>query len=271
MNKKIKAFFVDLDGTFLDQIDDTFSPVSQANLEKAKEVNKERNFIISTGRSNSEFVLNLAREINSKYIICQNGAVIVDKDNNILVNNLIENETAKSLKEFLEQKNLNYTINGDPIIYTNNEKNITLDRPWAKEFVKKSYKEANLEQNINRMLTFGLNSKELTKKLSNEILTKFPNLRTHIVSKGLSLEITNKNSTKGIGNLFICNLLNIKVDEAWHIGDSGNDICVKEQGFKLAIMANAIEEIKNEANFLSIENINSGVAKTIDLLDNMAK
>ncbi|WP_029512507.1 HAD hydrolase family protein [Mycoplasmopsis iners] len=267
MKKNYKAYFVDLDGTFIDQFDNPIYPVSQKNIEEAKKINQTKYLIISTGRSNSEFVMGLANKINSKYVICQNGAVIVDNNNNVLRMNVIDYDTSNRLKNFLENRNLSYTINGDPLIYTNNPESITLDRPWVREFKKVPYSQANLNQTINRFLAFGLPNVETTNKLSDEILKEFPELRTHKVSKGLSLEITNKNSTKGIGNLFICEKLGIDVKDAVHIGDSGNDIAVKEQGFDFIAMNNAIDSIKEYADFITVDYENGGVAKTIQELE----
>ncbi|MEA4115480.1 HAD hydrolase family protein [Mycoplasma sp. 744] len=268
MKSNIQAYFVDLDGTFLDQYDDPNYPVSQTNLQMAKKINQTKNFIISTGRSNSDFVVDLAKRINSKYLICQNGAIILDvKKNKILRNNLIDNETVHKIKNFMQINNLHYTINGDPIIYTNNPDKITLDRPWAKDFKKLPYEKANLNQEINRLLAFGLNTIEETNKLSEQIMQMFPNLRTHKVSKGLSLEITNALSTKGIGDEFVAKLLNVNLENVWHIGDSGNDISVKEQNIKLAVMQNAIDSIKKEADLITFDYQNAGVAKTIELLE----
>ncbi|EGV00042.1 cof family had hydrolase protein [Mycoplasmopsis columbina SF7] len=267
MKKNYKAYFVDLDGTFIDQHENELSPISEQNLEIAKEINKNKHFIISTGRSNSSFVMNLAKKINSKYVICQNGAVIVDVNNNVLRFNIIEKDLTYQLKDFLERKNLNYTLNGDPVIYTNDENSVKLDRPWAKKFTKAPYSKVNLEQTVNRFLAFGLPSEDATRQLAKEIETKFPELRTHLVSMGLSLEITNKLSSKGVGNKFICDLLQIDVKDAVHLGDSGNDICVKEENFDLVIMNNAIDSIKPYGDLIGEDYRNGGVAKTISKLE----
>ncbi|VEU78395.1 HAD-IIB family hydrolase [Mycoplasmopsis columbinasalis] len=263
MKKSYKAVFVDLDGTFLDNYENYENPVSQVNLDMARELNKNSHFIISTGRTNSDFVMNLARQTNSKYVICQNGAIIVDQNNNILRNNLISSADANAIKKYLEAKQIHYTINGLKKIFTCRPEAIKLNRPWAKEFVKLPYIIGELEMPINRLLAFGLATETQTCELAAEIESQFPNLRAFLVSNGLSLEITSKESSKGIGNQFVCDLLGISPTQALHIGDSGNDTCVKEQGFDLVLLDNALDSIKSYADHIGEHFRNGGFAKTI--------
>ncbi len=267
MKKQYKAYFIDLDGTFLDLPYDE-KQVSDFNVLVAQKINEKKPLIISTGRPNSPFVMDLAKKINAPYVIGQNGAVIVDQKNNLLRLRLIEDKIAQELKNFLEERSLYYTINGDEVIYGKSVHNFTFDRPWAQKFAKKTYAEANIQRDITRFLTFGLDIESIA-NLAKEIEIKFPMLRTHTVSKGYSLEITNKESTKGIGNEFICSLLNLKPEETLHLGDSGNDISVKENNFNFYAMANAPENIKKMADAVINSYENSGLGLFLNDLEDL--
>ena len=80
---KPEIYFIDLDGTTLD-LPKKSQKISDKNLNAIKKMNETTPIVFSTGRSNSEFVMNLAKQTNCKYVICQNGGLIVDINNNIL-------------------------------------------------------------------------------------------------------------------------------------------------------------------------------------------
>ena len=82
MDFKPQIYFIDLDGTTLD-LPKSKSKISRKNVEAIKKINKTKPVVFSTGRSNSAFVMDLLKETNSPYAICQNGGVIVDANNNI--------------------------------------------------------------------------------------------------------------------------------------------------------------------------------------------
>ncbi|VDR42557.1 HAD hydrolase family protein [Mycoplasmopsis caviae] len=100
MKRNIDAYFIDLDGTLLD-LPNGEETISEENVKAIVELNKSKPVVISTGRANSSFVLSLIDKLKCPYAVCQNGALIIDKNNNILAKYEIENGDVDSVVELL--------------------------------------------------------------------------------------------------------------------------------------------------------------------------
>lgn len=128
MNFKPQAYFVDLDGTMLD-LPKKEERISEQNIKTISSLNSNgRPVIISTGRANSDFVLNLAKKINAPYVICQNGGIIVDQNNKILKINEIKKDTVAEILKILIAEKMFFIINSGNTLYGPNRK-LKLIRP----------------------------------------------------------------------------------------------------------------------------------------------
>ncbi len=79
-----------------------------------------------------------------------------------------------------------------------------------------------------------------------------------------NLEASPAGINKGSGLIDLCNFLNVDLSETVAIGDGFNDKeILQTAGFAVA-MGNAREEIKQLANFVTLDNDNDGVANVIE-------
>ncbi|RMA79021.1 hypothetical protein JN00_0065 [Metamycoplasma subdolum] len=257
MNFKPEVYFSDLDGTFLD-LHKTEQIVSQTNIEAAFEVNKKKAFIFSTGRPNSPFVMRLAKQINSPYVICQNGAVIVDQNNNIIKTCEMDQETVNKVIQVLKEEKMMFILNSDGIIYGPKIKHWFFS-PWYKNNTKRTYEEFTKIDKATKIFTFG-KTKRGIKRLFKKLSERFINLSPHIVSKGYAIEITDFFATKGKAEHFVCNLLNVDPKKAIHFGDGGNDISTVPYVGAFVCMKNATKEIKKHATEIGLHFKNAGIA-----------
>ena len=198
---KPEIYFIDLDGTTLD-LPKKSQKISDKNLNAIKKMNETTPIVFSTGRSNSEFVMNLAKQTNCKYVICQNGGLIVDINNNILKKYEIQKDDVYEIEQLLKKEKMLFILNSGHTIYGTTAK-LRFISIWARNMEKKSYDEIPRATNATKILTFGKTKKGI-RMLRDLLLEKFINIAVHIVSKGYALEITNQNATKGEGDLFIC-------------------------------------------------------------------
>jgi len=85
-----------------------------------------------------------------------------------------------------------------------------------------------------------------------------------VVSSGNNnFEIMKKGASKGLAVKILAESLNIKQEEVMCIGDNENDLSmIKYAGLGVA-MGNGVNILKNEANYITDTNLNSGVAKVI--------
>nr|WP_264175108.1 HAD-IIB family hydrolase [Clostridium tagluense] len=78
------------------------------------------------------------------------------------------------------------------------------------------------------------------------------------------LEVMDKDCNKGYGVKVLGDMLGIKKEEIICIGDEANDIeMITYAGLGIA-MGNAIEELKDVAEYVTLDNDNDGVAKAIE-------
>ena len=106
--------------------------------------------------------------------------------------------------------------------------------------------------------------KKVLKSLSNE----FDELK--ITSSGKdNIEINISSANKGNGLEKLVNILGIRLEEVAAIGDNNNDIeMIERSGLGIA-MGNAIDEIKNKAGYVTVDNDKNGAAEAIiKILDN---
>ena len=83
-------------------------------------------------------------------------------------------------------------------------------------------------------------------------------------AEAFNLEMSPANITKGSGLIELCDFLKIDLSEAVAIGDADNDReILQTAGFSVA-MGNSSDEIKNLADFVTLDNDNDGVAAAIE-------
>ena len=91
-------------------------------------------------------------------------------------------------------------------------------------------------------------------------------VRRHVRYRGCTLETAVPGASKWSALLWIAQQQGIKPEEIVAIGDEVNDIeMVREAGFGVAV-ANALDEVKAAADYVTKQPRNAGVDETIDLL-----
>ena len=97
-------------------------------------------------------------------------------------------------------------------------------------------------------------------KLPKEVYEKY----TVVRSTPFFLEFLNKEVNKGVGVELLAKHLGIKREEVMTFGDAGNDLHMIEYAGLGVAMANAFDEVKEAANYITDTNENDGVAKAIE-------
>lgn len=88
--------------------------------------------------------------------------------------------------------------------------------------------------------------------------------RLEVVSGGYhNLEITKKGTTKGKGLHILADLLNIPMEQTMACGDTQNDMDILQAAAIGVAMGNATEEVKQNADFVTLSNEEDGVAYAI--------
>lgn len=190
----MKLIVSDFDRTFYD---DNY----EENIKLINEfVAKGNMFVIATGRP-----LYLLKEdligykISYSYLICKDGAVIFDKKGNKIFQKDIPNEIASQIYDILDNdKNMRET-------YLDNTSELTIDK----------------NDSINSIISRPSDMERAQDTL--ECIKKEFDIVDGYISKNW-LNITHKDVSKGMAIHYLQNLLEIKNEDIYTIGDSVNDI-----------------------------------------------
>lgn len=256
-NEKINpdAIFLDLDGTL---IDDRKNLISKENLDAINEQSKFSNIFISTGRNFGQTVKAIFDMTNIQYAICQNGALIYDRNGKKILNIPLKTKYVEKLISFAKKHNLVVLVNSEKKLYS---KRIALK--IAKIFNSKmffSFDKFNYDQEITKVVFSGTSRKKIHKfyKLIKE---EFPYLSHSISAKDWIIEITDIKANKGIAAKFLCDKLSLDRNKSIHIGDSLNDSPTINYLSILIAMENSSKELKELATYIGPKNKNGGIAK----------
>ena len=268
----IKLICIDMDGTLLmDQ-----QNVSEENKKAIKEaVSRGVHVAITTGR-----VYNCAKlysdEIGLKTpIIASNGAFIGGSNGETIYNNPL---SANEIKDFLSLTKqyglLSYLTGNLGIVSTMELPDNHIYKVLNKRLKDEEKIKFEVIDNIDN--AFKLYPNQLLKgvcieknniskliKVKKELKQLNPELEI-VSSWDDNFEIMKKGSSKGEAVAQLAKYFNLKRDEVMCIGDSENDLSMIEYAGVGVAMGNAIDIVKNSAQYVTLPNTESGVAKAIE-------
>ena len=94
---------------------------------------------------------------------------------------------------------------------------------------------------------------------------KFIRERYHLVrALPFMVELFHNHTNKAVGVEVITNQLGILMEDVVALGDSGNDVHMIEKAGLGVAMANAIEDVKNAADYITGSNTQDGVAQVVE-------
>lgn len=278
-NNKIEIIFSDIDGTIL-QFDkknpktEVPQSVKQAvlKLQKAKIP-----LILTTGRSYGE-ASEIAKSIgnDNTYIISQQGAEIIDSKGQIVYQDCFKNSDAQRILRKIEFFKKSHNMTFDVVVYADKKpyatKETKLPYDWEKITVIKSFEDLKNAKICN--ICISESSPQNLKLIQKYLKNKFPN-NAIVLSSDCYCEISSKKATKGDAVKKLADILGIDLKNSATLGDAENDISmlkqVKKDGGLAIAVGNAMDMVKNNANYVTAPVTENGFAKTIDkILENNA-
>lgn len=261
----IKLLAVDMDGTCLD----SKSKMSEKTVNALRSLSEKGIIVVpTTGRNLNCLPHRLKKENFYRYAITSNGACIYDmKEGKKIFNSCISGETAaKLLKEFKNngfgitaQIENEYYLQGKLLslagrIYYGKDSENSLTVKSIEDYIKSTQSE------VEEIQLYFLSAK--SKKKAEKILASYSNVSSAYSS--IYVEIFDINASKGIALAKLSEQLGITKDEIACIGDGENDLSMfAESGIKFA-MGNAVEILKEKADYILPDNNCDGVAYAID-------
>lgn len=257
--RNIKIVFLDIDGTLRNSKKEV-TEYTKSTLTKLKQ--KGIYAVLCSGRQGF-YMRKLSKDINaSKYIIAYNGAAIYDYEDNIdIFESPMEKDTLERMWEFCEKEDLELVLTTKEEIYGNTKASTEQSSGKLKNINNiDDVSDKRIIQVIIEVKTE--RSEEIKEILYNQEKAWIAN---HGVSDiGYFFDVNNKGMDKGIGIAKLIEYLGINKEEAICFGDGVNDYAMfRECGTRVA-MGNAEEELKKEADYITLTNDEDGVAKFIE-------
>ena len=262
----IQLVAIDMDGTCLNK----YSRISKANLEALRRA-KEAGILIvpTTGRALDCLPYQLREQSDLySYVITSNGAVVRDvrlkKD---IFRKCIPDYMAQYLLEECENEKVGVTA------HVKNEYWIQGNalRLAGNVFFGKDVRSAKKVNNIHQVISDqGCSVEEIQlyflpgakQESIRTILKRYPELNAAYTN--LYVEIYSRGTSKGNALRQLAKMLHIDSSQIACIGDGENDLSMfKEAGLKIA-MANAVDVLKEQADYIVDCNQKDGVAQAID-------
>lgn len=261
-----KLLAVDMDGTLLNS-NRIISEVNKEAIKKA--IKKDVQVVITSGRGLKGldiFLNEVHLRGENQYLIANNGGTIYRTSD-------FECIAYKGLKgrDLIKAHALSKEFGLNMIAYTHEgaiaAKENELTR-FETKYVGNPVKIINFSSDIKdedeiTKILFSQTEELLAKKML-ELPKEFYSEYNLVKTMPMILEVMDKDCNKGYGVKVLADKLGIKKEEIICIGDQANDIeMITFAGLGIA-MGNAIEELKDIAQYITSDNDNDGVAKAIE-------
>lgn len=258
----VKLVVSDMDGTLIDR-DEILSEKAIKIVKALKK--KGILFTIATGRAESmvsKYVK--ALDIEVPYIAC-NGVTIIN-NNEVLLRNKVPLKGLRLIVQQAEFMNMSlvYSVDGVERVYQTtpwiehqrkvfnryHEEHQFTEEEWETLYIDKLMIMDDIRQGAIAVL------EDMCKQLSEDYgFTRYTNK---------SVEIVNRNSTKATALHEVIRILGIDQEEVLAIGDHRNDMEMLSMAGIGAVVANAIDEVKAEADYVAGHSCIDGVQEVVE-------
>ena len=263
MNYKMIA--IDLDNTLLT----SEKKVDQETADLIKKANRAgKKIVLATGRMYEAAVAFLEELELDTPLITYNGALVKNKNREVIQENLISYELTKAVVELAEDFGLHIQYYSDGDYY------YRWENKYAREYgeitglpgVETRVKLQNfIKKPALKLLV--IEDQEKRREYFKKELYKYYKHRLSISSSmSTYIEITSSNVNKGRALVDLANEYKILPEEIIAVGDGYNDLPMLEMAGLGVAMENAPEEIRAKADRITNSNDEQGVAKVLEYL-----
>ncbi|MBE5889522.1 MAG: HAD family phosphatase [Lachnospiraceae bacterium] len=270
----IKLVAIDLDGTLFDNT----SQVPKENQEAIQYMADHGIYpVVSTGRP-LDGIPDTVRALPFAYAITANGAGVYNlSTSECIFEGTMDADIALPILDYLEDKHCNVDAfiqgTGVSTFKCQEHADALALPPSLIKYVRDSRKRVDSLQDYITENHLGVqkmtlnffndeNGNAIDRPEIKEFLESNPNV--DVVCGGYNnLEFTRSGVSKGVGLTKLAEHLGLKIEETMAIGDTENDLSIIQTAGVSVAMANATEEIKEAADYITSSNEESGVAKAI--------
>lgn len=272
---KVLAF--DLDGTILRK-DNTLHPETEKMLMEAKRFGSTN--VIATGRG----LLKVIPLINNgvlkyiDYLVCSNGALTFDLEKNeTTILGSIGMDAFEAMLQKAKEEELIFSVDTDAfngtIIFSNDGselpswlENETMDLAILNRFTEDQVRVALEEENASITQVAIRSPRNKAEKNTKEMQKILGDKYQVVLTNSVYTDVNKKGISKFQGLLYLCQQLNLKIEDVIAFGDSGNDTeMLTKCGIGIA-MGNATKDAKQAADFVIGDHEDDAIGEAINYL-----
>lgn len=263
----IKLIAIDIDGTLINSKHE-ITPYTKEVIRQVRE-NGVR-VVLCTGRpflGVQRYAKELGLDLEEEYLITYNGALVQDTFTKKVIHHIgLSGKDYKRMAKLAMEIGAHfhaldfgaiYTSNRDMSRYTGHDSYFT-----TMPILYRTVEEIDEKYEFTKIML--IDESDILDAAIAKIPAEFYGEYNIFKSEPYYCEILNKKASKGQAVQRLATLLNISQQEVMAIGDHPNDYdMVQYAGIGVA-MGNAVEEVKNIAEYITFTNNEDGVAKAIE-------
>lgn len=267
----IKLVVSDLDGTLLD----SKSEVSEVTVNTIKKyIDKGIEFAFCTGRAFAEMDHILESIPFIRYAITANGAYCFDTfTKEEIFKTLMFKKDIKKVYDVLKDEDVLFEAYIDDKIYCNKKSDDEIIEYIPIEFLNMVKKSRVLVEDMEKLID-ELDEKDGAIKIHiffttvtdrDKVYQRIKDMPYDIVSQSFNeIEVNAKDVNKGNGVLALAQKLGVSKGECMGFGDNFNDISMRNGVGTLVAVENAVDPLKEIADYITKSNTENGVALGLD-------
>ncbi len=258
---KIKLLVCDLDETLIN----SEGLIDEGNLNIIKKLNEGGvRVVLCSGRpyvAMKKYSSVVEKIRGLEYTISYNGALIHDEKGKVIYSTEVNAKTTKSLIDISKKTGISIQLYKDGIVYVNKI------NKYVKRYINRAVMPAKEIEDLTVIgssykVLFNYKFCEKFNNLKESLIEEFKDLNIFYSEPG-HIEIINSLSSKGNAVKHLADILGIEREDIICIGDGYNDITMLEYAGCGIAMANAPDEVKEKANYVSERNNNENVLEEI--------
>ena len=274
--ERVKLIALDMDGTLFNSQNE-ISEKDKETLKRATEAGVA--VAVATGRAYVELPIEMLYEAGIRYAITGNGSAVYRlPDKECILSECLDNEVVCTIIRELKQLDIYYDIYVDGLVYCprsvcHNIRKMDMPESLHEHIEKTRIVVDDLEDYIKSCgksvekttLNFAYleDGTCLGKTESAAILDRYP--QVEYLSGGFhNWEFTRAGVNKGTGLRFLAERLGVPMNLTMACGDSENDLSMLRAAQVAVAMENAKPAVKEESNYITLSNNESGVAHAIE-------
>ncbi len=259
---KCKIIFSDIDGTLLN----SEHKITENTKKKIKEFEVSGiPFILVSARMPAG-IYPLQKDLDIKSpIVCYSGGLVIDKNGNEIESRGIECSKAIEVKSYIDGAFNEICAS----LYSYNQWIVDdIENEWIFQEVKitnakpicGNIKSILNNKEVHKILCMG--NPEAISELGGKLKKKYPELSVY-KSKDTYLEIMDGSASKSNAIKVLCKSMNIEIEDSISFGDNYNDIDMLKVTGKGYAMGNALDDVKREADYITLDNDKDGIAEVL--------